>query len=213
MWRKFHSKYECPTLWPGGSASHYFCFFGGLISSPFFVSPWNFVIALFAWWVPLYHHYFSFPSFHLFSVGDLLCVAVSSKFQGSCCRSYNCSLRSVIDFLWLSLGWPSMANIFTPTPDFCFMSCHDGLTNYHCWFTSPLAHESPKPTPLYVYITYLSVFYFYADIIPNPYLPLRLSWMGYVHCTPNVGVMWPLSCVAPLWIRVVCKTQLRFKIM
>jgi hypothetical protein len=123
------------------------------------------------------------------------------RFQGGCCRSYNCSLRSVIDFLRSPLERPSMANIFTPPPDFFFMSCRDGFTN-HYWFTSPLAHESPKPTPSYVYIACSSVFPFYVDIIPNPYLPPRLSnGLCSPWTTPNVGFRWPLSCVAPLRIR------------
>jgi hypothetical protein len=118
----------------------------------------------------LFHRYFSFPSFRL------LVIFSGWGFQGGCCRSYNCSLRSVIYFLRSPLERPSMANISTPPPDFCFMSCRDGFTN-HRWFTSPLAHESPKPTPSYVYIAYSSVFPFYADIIPNPYP--RDSRMGY----------------------------------
>ena len=68
----------------------------------------------FAWWVPLFHRYFSFPYFRL------LVSCSAWRFWGRWCRSFNCSLRSVIDFLRSLMEWPYTVNILTPPPDSSF---------------------------------------------------------------------------------------------
>ena len=69
-------------LWPGGFANRYFCFFGGSFSllSSFLCGTLSSCHRSLCLVVPLYHHYFSFPSF------CLLVICSAWRFQGGCCR-------------------------------------------------------------------------------------------------------------------------------